>query len=95
MVVAATILWALAQLYLLVLIARMVISLVMAFARDWRPRGAAAVVSEVIFTLTDPPIKLARRLIPPLRLGGMALDLGFMLVVILVSGVAYGATWLM
>jgi YggT family protein len=71
--------------YLLILIARIVVDYVMLFARDWRPRGVVLVVVEVIYTLTDPPLKLLKRFIPPLRLGGISLDLAFLVLFILVS----------
>jgi YggT family protein len=92
MALAASIVWAVAQLYLLVLLARMVVQLVMAYSRGWRPRGAAAVAAEVVFTVTDPPIKLVRRLIPPVRLGAVSLDLAFIVVFLAVSAVAYVAS---
>ena len=76
--------WFAASLYMLVLVARMVISLVMAFSRGWRPRGAGAAVAEVIFMLTDPPIKAVGRVVKPIRVGQMAFDLGFLLVVLVV-----------
>jgi YggT family protein len=57
-----------------------VLDWVQVFARDWRPRGVALVVAEVTYTLTDPPIKALRRIIPPLRLGPVAFDVGFLLV---------------
>lgn len=66
--------------YLLCLVLRMVLDWVQVFARTWRPTGFMLVVAEVVYTLTDPPLRLVRRLIPPLRLGAVALDLGFMLV---------------
>ncbi|MDE0573321.1 YggT family protein [Demequina sp. B12] len=66
-------------LFLLALLARMIISWVMVFSRDWRPRGAMLVVVESVFTVTDPPLKALRSLVPPLRLGGVQLDLAFML----------------
>jgi YggT family protein len=88
MALAATVVWAVAELYLLLLVARMVLDLVMSFARQWRPRGLLASVAEIIFTATDPPIKLVRKVIPPLRIGAVALDLGFILVVIAVSVLA-------
>ncbi|MDR1824944.1 MAG: YggT family protein [Bifidobacteriaceae bacterium] len=94
MALAATIVWALAQLYLLVLLARMVLSLAMVFARDWRPRGRVAAAAEIIFTVTDPPIRACRRILPTVRIGGIGLDLGFLVVVIAVSAVSYFATWL-
>ena len=70
--------------YLVILIGRMIFSWVQAFARDWRPTGFVLVLAEVIFTLTDPPLKFLRRFIPPLRIGMMALDLSFMVLFIVV-----------
>lgn len=72
-------------LYLVVLIGRLVLDWVQVFSRDWRPRGALLVLAELIYTLTDPPLKWLRRYIPPLRLGGIALDLGFIILFLAVS----------
>lgn len=71
-------------LYLLCLASRMVLQWVQVFARDWRPKSVMLVFAEVIYTLTDPPLKLVRRLLPPLRIGAVALDMGFMLVFLIV-----------
>ncbi|WP_377641939.1 YggT family protein [Oryzobacter terrae] len=65
-------------LYLLVLVGRLVFDWIRIFAREWRPRGAALVVAEPIYTLTEPPLRLLRKVIPPLRLGGVSVDLSFM-----------------
>ena len=65
--------------FLLLLIGRLVLDWIQVFARSWRPRGPVLVVAEVIYTITDPPLKLLRRLIPPLRLGSVQLDLAFMI----------------
>jgi YggT family protein len=65
--------------FLVLLIGRFVIQLIQNFARDWRPRGVILVIAELIYTVTDPPLVLLRRVIPPLRLGGISLDLGFTL----------------
>ena len=35
--------------------------------------------AEIVYTITDPPIRFFRRLVPPLRIGAIALDFGFML----------------
>jgi YggT family protein len=70
--------------YLVILIGRIVISWIQAFARSWQPTGVVLVVAETIFTLTDPPLKFLRRYIPPLRLGTVALDLSFMVLFIVV-----------
>ena len=72
------------SLYVLVLIARIVVDYVMIFARDWRPRGVVLVIVEAIFTITDPPLRVLRRFVPPLRIGGVSLDLAFLVLFILV-----------
>lgn len=77
----ATVLW----LYIIVLIARIVVDYVVMFARDWRPRGIVLVLVEFIFTITDPPLKLLRRFIPPLRIGSVSLDLAFLVLFILLQ----------
>jgi YggT family protein len=64
--------------FLLLLIARLVVDWVMVFARQWRPGGLVAAGLEVVYSATDPPLKALRRVIPPLRLGTVSLDLGFM-----------------
>jgi YggT family protein len=66
-------------LYVLVLIVRLVLEYIPLFNRSWRPKGAGLVAAEVVYTLTDPPIRFFRRLVPPLRIGTIALDFGFML----------------
>ena len=70
--------------YWMLLLARLILELVRSFARDWRPKGAVVVVVEVISTLTDPPIKLLRRVIPPLNIGAVRLDLSLMIALIVV-----------
>lgn len=65
--------------YLILLWARIILELVRAINRQWRPRGAVLVIAEIIYTLTDPPIRLVRRVIPPIRLGPVAIDLSVML----------------
>ncbi len=64
-------------LYLLVMLARLVLEYIPLFNRQWRPQGFGLVIAETVFTLTDPPLRMFRRLLPPLRLGPVALDLGF------------------
>ena len=62
--------------------ARFVLDLARAFARNWRPRGLGLVLAEAVFSVTDPPIKLVRRVIPPLRIGGAALDFAWTIVML-------------
>ncbi|WP_067830032.1 YggT family protein [Nocardia inohanensis] len=68
----------------LLLIARVIVEFIRSFARDWRPSGIVVVILEVIFTITDPPVKLLRRLIPPVNLGGIRLDLSIMVLLFIV-----------
>lgn len=62
-------------LFLICLIGRVVLDLVQMFARDYRPSGIALLLFEAIYTVTDPPIRALRRVLPPLRLGAVSLDL--------------------
>ena len=78
--------------YFLVLWVRFALDLVQAFSTSWRPRGAVLVMAEVSFTLTDPPIKLVRRVLPPLRIGAFALDFGFTIVMFAVILLMYVAS---
>jgi YggT family protein len=71
-------------LFFILLIARLVFEYVMMFARSWRPSGVVAVGLEVVYSVTDPPLKALRRLIPPLRLGSFSIDLGFMVLLFVV-----------
>jgi YggT family protein len=70
--------------FFILLIARLVFDYVMMFARSWRPSGVAAVGLEVVYSVTDPPLKALRRVIPPLRLGNFSIDLGFMVLLFVV-----------
>lgn len=65
-------------LYLMLLIARMVIGLIILFARDFQPKGVLMIIFEAVFSVTDPPLKALRRIIPPLRIGQVSLDLAFL-----------------
>ena len=69
--------------FLVLLWVRFVVDWVQVFARSWSPSGPLLVVLEVVYSVTDPPIKALRRIIPPLRLGPVALDVSFLLVMIM------------
>ncbi|MCQ6473589.1 YggT family protein, partial [Vibrio parahaemolyticus] len=51
--------------YIVFLLARLVLEYIPMFNREWRPRGATLVIAEIVYTVTDPPIKLIRRVVPP------------------------------
>lgn len=76
--VLATILW----LFWLVLIGRLILDFVQIFAKSWQPRGVVLLIAEAIYSITDPPLRLLRKVIPPLRLGGVQFDLAFLILII-------------
>ncbi|MFV0495996.1 YggT family protein [Mycobacterium sp.] len=67
----------------LLLIARIVIEWIRLFSRDWRPTGVTVVILETIMSITDPPVKLLRRLIPPIAIGAVRLDLSIMVLLLI------------
>ena len=71
-------------LFWLLLVARIVAELVRSFARQWVPAGASAVALELVFTATDPPVRMLRRVIPVVRIGGVGLDLSIMVLLLVV-----------
>ncbi len=69
--------------YVIVLLVRLILEYIPIFNREWRPRGAGLVMAELVYTVTDPPIRLLRRVIPPLRIGPVAIDFAFALTMLL------------
>ncbi|MBP3036842.1 YggT family protein [Arthrobacter sp. zg-ZUI100] len=80
-----SLLYLLLVLFQFALLLRIVYDAVQIFARQWRPKGPALVLATVIYSASDPPIRLLRRFIPPLRLGGISLDLAFVVLFIVVA----------
>jgi YggT family protein len=73
------------NLFFAALICRLVLDWIRVLAREWRPRGVVLVFAEAIYTVTDPPLKFLRRLIPPLSLGSIRLDMAFLVLMLAVS----------
>lgn len=69
-------------LYFFILWGRFILDLVRNFSRGWRPTGFGLLVSELIYAATDPPIKFVRKVIPTIRIGGLALDFAWSIVLI-------------
>lgn len=67
---------------ILLLIARFIIDWVQVFARSWRPSGFSAAFCEAIYSVTDPPMRAVRRVVPPMRVGGAALDFSPMILLL-------------
>jgi YggT family protein len=70
-------------LFYIALILRLVFDWVQMFSRYWK--GVVLVVASAVYAVTDPPMNALRRLIPPLRLGAVGLDVGFLILVIAVG----------
>ena len=79
----ASVIYLVLWLFIALLFIRFIVDWVQVFARSWTPTGPVLVVLETVYTITDPPIVLLRRFIPPLRLGSVALDLSFMIVLVI------------
>jgi len=77
MLLAGQVLSWICQIFLLLLIVRALISWVTVLAPRFRPRGIVLVALEAVYTVTDPPLKLVRRVVKPVRVGMMSLDLAF------------------
>jgi YggT family protein len=79
-----TILLLLLNIFLTLMLVRLVVDWVQMFARSWSPTGPVLFVLEIVYTVTDPPIMFVRRFVPPLRIGSVALDTSFLLVLVVV-----------
>jgi YggT family protein len=71
--------------FFIALIGRFIIDWVQVLSREWRPKGIVLVIAEAIYTVTDPPLRALRKVIPSPRIGGMRLDLSFLVLMLLTS----------
>ena len=77
----ASILSSILSLYFLILLVRVVLDWIQVFARQWRPQGVVLVLANFVYAQTDPPLRLIRRWVPMARLGGVGIDLSFLVLV--------------
>ena len=78
----ANLLYLVVLVFFLLMLVRLVLDWVQFFARDWRPKGVALVVAETTYTVTDPPLRLLRRVLPPVGIGSIRLDLAFLVLML-------------
>ena len=69
--------------FLLTLLARFVMGWVLQFGRRWQPGRGASAAMESVWSVTDPPLKALRRVIPPLRIGNVSLDLASLVLLVI------------
>ena len=82
---AASLLRTVVFLFFIALIGRLVIDWVQVLSRDWRPKGAVLVLAEGAYSVTDPPLRVLRKVIPSLTVGGMRIDFAFLALMIITS----------
>ena len=73
------------NIFIVILFARMILSWVPVLVRDWEPRGPLLVAAEFVYSVTDPPLRVLRKVLRPVRIGNVMLDLAFIGLFILVS----------
>ena len=91
--VALTLFWIL-QVYMLVLLVRVLLSWVPLLNQGWTPRGVVLVVVESVYFVTDPPLKLLRSFIKPVRMGAISLDLGVLVLFLVIYLLRSLALWI-
>ena len=87
--IVAGILYFVLPAYFFVMWARFIVDLAQNFSRNWRPRGFGLVVAEIVYTLTDPPVRAVRKVVPPFRIGPAALDFSWSIVMLVVIVLMY------
>jgi len=70
--------------YQYALIIRIIFNITESFARHWKPKGLVLVLAVGIYSITDPPVRWLQGRIPPLNLGGVSLDMGFIILFLVV-----------
>lgn len=64
---------------------RVIIDYVRMFARNWQPNALVLAIFEGVYSVTDRPMRYVQQFVPPLRLGGIAIDLSFIVLLIAVN----------
>jgi YggT family protein len=89
MAVVATILFVVLAVFVVLLWLRLILDWVRALRPGWRPAGALLVIAELCFTITDPPIRMVRRVVKPIALGGARIDFSWSIVLLVTLVLLY------
>ena len=76
--------------FFLVMWARLVLDWMRVLRPEWRPRGAALVAAETAYAITDPPIRVVRQIIPPIRVGGARVEFSWSIVMLVCLALIWG-----
>ena len=76
------------QLFLFCLFLRLILDYVRMGSSSWRPRGILLIAADFIYAITDKPLGFVRRFVKPLRIGGVSIDLSFLILFVVISRVA-------
>lgn len=82
MALVKTILLLAINLFILALIGRILIEMIVSFSRNFRAPSWFTRCAELLFVVTDPAVKALRRIIPPLRMNNVSLDLSVLVLYI-------------
>mgnify|MGYP000246290966 CR=1 FL=1 len=66
-------------------IGRFVLDLMLSINPRMRPKGVFLVLAEIVMTLTDVPLRAIRKVIKPVRLGAIQLDLAWTVAIFIIS----------
>ncbi len=75
--------------FILFMWVRLILDWARALQPRWRPKGALLVIAEACFTVTDPPLKVVRRVVKPIRVGQAQLDFAWSIILILALVLLY------
>jgi len=67
----------------LTLLGRFVLGAILQYGRWWHPSRGSAAALEMVWSVTDPPLKALRRVIPPLRIGTVSVDLASLILLVI------------
>jgi YggT family protein len=76
-------------LILLTVLARFTMGNVLSLGRRWNPGRRSAAALEVVWSVTDPPLRALRRVIPPLRIGTVSIDLASIVLLVILFVLKY------
>jgi len=87
--IIALLAYAALTIFIILMWVRFVLDLIATYSRQWRPRGAALVLAEAVYSVTDPPVRAVRRVVKPVRLGAVMIDFSWSIVLLVAIILSY------